>query len=129
MARNPFQHIDLRVNDVDKVKPFYAVLLPALGFERAHAGKLFHTWAAPGIPPSQPWFGITEKADHVPDESRIAFWAESPQEVDRLAAIAREAGAQAISGPRACPEYAQSYYACFFDDPCGNKLEICYIAE
>ncbi len=129
MQRNPFQHVDLRVTNLASAKAFYQILLPALGFERAHPGELFHTWAAPGTPPSQPWFGITEKTDHAPDDSRIAFWAESTAEVDRLAALARDAGATSISGPRDCPEYSPTYYACFFEDPCGNKLEICFVAE
>jgi len=46
--------------------------------------------------------------------------------VNRLAAIARSAGARAMSGPRACPEYSSTYYAAFFNDPSGNRLEICF---
>jgi hypothetical protein len=49
--------------------------------------------------------------------------------VDRLAGVAQEAGARNMSGPRACPEYNPTYYAAFFDDPCGNKLEICFHDE
>ncbi len=45
----------------------------------------------------------------------------------RVAAIALEAGALNMSGPRACPEYSATYYAAFFEDPCGNCLEICYL--
>ena len=56
----------------------------------------------------------------------IAFVASSREEVDRLAAVAVEAGARNMSGPRACPEYGPTYYAAFFDDPCGNKLEVCF---
>jgi hypothetical protein len=29
-----------------------------------------------------------------------------------------------VSGPRACPEYSPTYYAVFFADTSGNKLEI-----
>ena len=37
-----------------------------------------------------------------------------------------QAGAANLSGPRDCPEYSATYYAAFFEDPCGNALEICF---
>ena len=129
MSKNPFQHVDVRVSDMALARPFYEKLLPALGFTQGHAGKHFHTFTAQGEPPWQPWLGFTEDRNHVPNKNRIAFAAASPEEVDRLAAVALEAGAQAMSGPRACPEYGVSYYAAFFGDPCGNPLEICYVGE
>ena len=126
MSRNPFQHVDLRVSDMEATFPFYAMLLPALGFTRA-GGNTFRVFSAEGDPPSQPWFGFIEDRNHRPNLNRIAFWAASREEVDRLGAIAVEAGAQNVSGPRDCPEYSETYYAVFFDDPSGNPLEICFV--
>ncbi|HEY5769888.1 MAG TPA: VOC family protein [Terrimicrobium sp.] len=57
------------------------------------------------------------------NESRIAFWAENAVELDRLAEIARRAGAENLEGPAREDE---TYYAAFFDDPCGNRLELCH---
>jgi predicted lactoylglutathione lyase len=56
---------------------------------------------------------------------RIAFRASSREEVDRLAEVARAAGARDVDGPE---PYGGSprYYAVFFEDVDGNKLEICY---
>lgn len=68
-------------------------------------------------------FGVTESRGHVTNENRIAFWAESPSEVDRLARIATRAGARNIEGPF---DYAPGYYAVFFEDPCGNRFEVCH---
>jgi hypothetical protein len=45
------------------------------------------------------FFGVTESPTHVANECRIAFWAESIQEVDRLAAAAGRAGARNVEGP------------------------------
>ena len=129
MTKNPFQHIDLRVTDMAVADAFYGRLLPALGFGERSAGKHFHTYAAEGEPPWQPWFGFTEDKGHRPNVNRIAFAAESREHVDRLAAVALEAGARKMSGPRECPEYSPTYYAAFFDDPFGNALEICYVAD
>ena len=54
---------------------------------------------------------------------RIAFRVDSPEEVDRLAEVARAAGARNVSGPKAMP-YGPGYYAVYFDDPSGNRLEV-----
>jgi catechol 2,3-dioxygenase-like lactoylglutathione lyase family enzyme len=123
---NRFGHIDLRVGDMEEALPFYAALLPALGFVDEYHGETWKVWAAEGTLPSAAYFAITEDREHVPNKNRIAFWVGNREEVDRVAAIAREAGALTESGPRACPEYGPSYYAFFFQDPSGNRLEIVY---
>jgi predicted lactoylglutathione lyase len=126
VSSNRFQHIDLRVSDMQIAYPFYAAVLPALGFPTEDSGERFRCFVGPGEAPFKPWFGFTEDRDHRPNTNRIAFSAASRAEVDRAAETAREAGALSISGPRPCPEYSPSYYAVFFEDPCGNCLEVCY---
>jgi catechol 2,3-dioxygenase-like lactoylglutathione lyase family enzyme len=119
-----YDHIDLRVRTLAEGRDFYEVLLPALGFVRETRipNWLQYEAAAPDDGAAA-FFGVTESPGHVPNENRIAFWAESPAEVDRLAGIATSAGAQNIEGPGWEDE---TYYAVFFEDPCGNLLEICY---
>ena len=39
--RNPYQHIDLRVNDLEAARAFYSKILPAIGFEEGWKGKRF----------------------------------------------------------------------------------------
>lgn len=68
-------------------------------------------------------FAITEERDHVANSNRIAFWVSSSAEVDRVTEIARRAGATNLSGPKPMP-YGPGYYASFFEDPSGNKLEV-----
>lgn len=70
------------------------------------------------------FFGITESPRHTPNETRIAFWADSTDEVDRLAEVVRRAGGRNIEGPGY--DEGPGYYAVFFEDPCGNRLEICH---
>lgn len=117
-----FDHIDLRVPDLAAATPFYSKLLPALGFTR-HVpidGWLQYEASDGDI---TEFFGLTESVGHVPNENRIAFWAESEAEVDRLGEVAKEAGALNIEGPM---PYEPGYYAVFFEDPFGNRLEICH---
>jgi hypothetical protein len=51
------------------------------------------------------------------------LWASLASEVDRLAEVVRQAGARNIEGPM---QYERGYYAVFFEDPSGNRLEVCY---
>ena len=120
-----FDHIDLRVPDLEKATPFYGQLLPALGFTRKVYvdGWLQFEASEGGI---TEFFGVTESTNHVPNENRIAFWAESHEYVDQLAEVARKAGALKMEGPM---PYEPGYYAVFFEDPWGNRLEVCHRAK
>src|SRR6185436_7341168 len=120
--RRCYDHIDLRVPRLADVGSFYERLLPALGFARHVQVEGWLQFEAADADITE-FFGVTESPGHVPNENRIAFWAESKSEVDRLAEIARGAGARNIEGPM---PYEPGYYAVFFEDPCGNRLEICH---
>jgi catechol 2,3-dioxygenase-like lactoylglutathione lyase family enzyme len=126
MSRNPFSHIDLRVRSFAKVTDFYRALLPELGFadwwpETEGEWRGASTDAAF---PSKPFFGFTEDPAHQPNATCIAFWVNEPSDVDRIAAVVRAAGGLNIEGPGLTPEYSDDYYAVFFEDPDGNRLEI-----
>jgi catechol 2,3-dioxygenase-like lactoylglutathione lyase family enzyme len=120
---SPFGHIDLRVSDLSAAVAFYEALLPALGFTEPYNGKAWKAWATTDPFPATAYFAITEEPTHVANDNRIAFSVESPARVDRLAEIARQAGATELSGPKPMP-YGPGYYAVFFADPSGNRLEV-----
>ena len=120
---NRFGHIDLRVSDIDAAADFYEALLPALGFTERYHGDAWKVWATTDPLPGTAYFGITEERTHVANDNRIAFWVESAAEVDRVAEVARRAGATELSGPKPMP-YGPGYYAVFFADPSGNRLEV-----
>ena len=62
------------------------------------AGEDFHTfYSAGGDKPSE-FFGFTEDKNHQPNGTRIAFWADTRNEVDRMAKLVREAGGKALLG-------------------------------
>lgn len=120
--RRLYDHIDLRAPSLAAVTPFYEALLPALGFTRKADIDGWLQYEA-GDGDITAFFGITESRGHVPNENRIAFWAESNAAVDALAETAIRAGAQNVEGPM---PYEPGYHAVFFEDPCGNRLEICH---
>jgi catechol 2,3-dioxygenase-like lactoylglutathione lyase family enzyme len=119
-------HIDLRVSDLKRAEKFYGKLLPALGFIRNRSTRRLGVFFAAGGNKPEAFFAFSQDRRHQPNRTRIAFWAESPAEVDRLARLVRKIGGKNLEGPELCCGYSPGYYACFFEDPDGNKLEICY---
>ena len=113
-----FDHIDLRVPRLAEVEAFYRQLLPALGFTRETEIDEWLQFEA-----EEQFFGVTGSPGHIANENRIAFRAGCSNDVDHLSAIAKAAGARNIEGPM---DYSPGYYAVFFEDPCGNRFEICY---
>jgi catechol 2,3-dioxygenase-like lactoylglutathione lyase family enzyme len=121
-----YDHIDLRVPDLGAAETFYRKLLPALGFKHRMPVDGWLQFTSGDGKEIAPFFGITEDPNHQPNTNRIAFRAESAEEVDGLAAFARGLGARKIEGPGYEDEGEGTYYAVFFEDPWGNRLEICY---
>ena len=121
--RRCFDHVDLRVRSLAEARSFYETLLPALGFTQDVTVEGWLQYEVSGTGGATQFFGVTESPQHVANECRVAFWADGLREVDRLAAIAIQAGARNVEGPL----YEEPrYYAVFFEDPSGNRLEICY---
>jgi catechol 2,3-dioxygenase-like lactoylglutathione lyase family enzyme len=125
MKTRRLDHIDLRVKDFARARKFYAKLLPALGFTCDRSDKTWATFYSAGGDKPSDFFGFTEDRHHQANGTRIAFWAETREEVDRMATLAREIGGRNIEGPEICADYSPGYYAVFFEDPDGNKLEVC----
>jgi catechol 2,3-dioxygenase-like lactoylglutathione lyase family enzyme len=120
---NPFGHMDVRVSDLAAAEPFYDALLPALGYTERYHGETWRVWATTDPLPGTAYFGVTESPGHVPNENRIAFWVATPADVERVAEVVGGAGALEMSGPKEMP-YGPGYYAVFFADPSGNRLEV-----
>jgi catechol 2,3-dioxygenase-like lactoylglutathione lyase family enzyme len=123
---NPvYSHVDLRVRDLPRAIAFYDIVLGSLGHMRSES-EVWVTYLAAarnGEPDASVWFGFTADPQMRPNETRIAFYAASSDDVDRAAQAAADAGAKHMEGPEYA--YGPNYYAVFFEDPDGNKLEVC----
>lgn len=104
---------------------FYGKVLPAVGFTEKSGDAEWMTYTAEGKGKPE-FFGFTEDSARQPTGTRISFWADSREEVDRVAEVVKRAGGKVLEGPELCVDYTPDYYAFFFEDPDGNKLEICY---
>jgi glyoxylase I family protein len=128
-AVRPFHHVDLVVASLERSLPFYRELLGPLGF--THESTIVGERGEPVhyIGSEDADLGLRERtADRPVDRyalglHHLAFGAPSREVVDERAAWLRAAGAAIESGPREY-DYSPGYYAVFFADPDGLKLEI-----
>lgn len=115
-------HLSIRVSDFQKSKAFYTRLLGFLGFEveAEYPGAI-------GWKNGDTLFWIAEaegrKTYHIGDVGihHYAFRLRSRQDVDDLDAFLRNDLKAVIVDPAG--EYYDDYYAVFFLDPDGIKLE------
>ena len=125
MAGHFFDHIDLRVSNLAEARKFYDGWLPALGLSEIEPSENQAGYLMPGGEKNTPFIYLDEQPGHRGGANRVAFWAESEEEVNRLGKIVVEAGARVVEGPEYCHDYTPGYYAVFFEDADGNKWEIC----
>jgi glyoxylase I family protein len=120
------EHVDLTVNDLARSTSFYDQVLGALGFRRVpHA--TYVAWANAHLVIGLRAAG-TASREAVFDRNRVglhhlALRVRSRDEVDRLHEFLARAGVTVLDPPAEYPEYGQRYYAVYFADPDGMKLE------
>ena len=128
------QHVDLVVSSIERSLPFYRELLAPLGFHRIGEveGERGETiWYLSGAASA---LGLREA--QTPSEGpydryrvglhHLAFEARSRGAVNERAGWLRDQGAEIESGPEEFA-YLPGYYAVFFYDPDGMKLEIVHV--
>ena len=130
-------HLDLVVTSLADSLDFYRGLLEPLGYTRSaeiggERGERVVYLGGPGGTSVTTSVSLRERqsdAHAVPYDRyavglhHLAFAAESREQVDERAAWLRERGARIESEPREY-NYKPGYYAVFFYDPDGIKLEI-----
>jgi catechol 2,3-dioxygenase-like lactoylglutathione lyase family enzyme len=136
----------MTIGDPDRSIPFYESFFDALGWKRMRVDLPDFTGPRPrraawfvryGM---GSYFGIEvrparEESRHethdryAPGLHHMAFHAESPEDVDRIHAAMQASGASVLDAPAdygGDPAYSPGYYAVFFADPDGIKLEVVY---
>lgn len=123
-------HVILTVNDLGRSRPFYAWLMPRLGYPGANEYPGFCGWFGDAgsfwiKQADQRFTGEKFSKDRV-GLCELAFRAGSRAQVDELAAALAARGATILDPPK---EYAYTpgYYAVFFADPDDIKLELVHI--
>ena len=126
-------HIYLAVRELRRSEEFYDRVMGVLGYRKA--GSVIG--GDPHVHYFNRQFGFSLRPAHAatPDHDPYApglhhfcFRVVDERAVDRAAKALRTAGIQTTQ-PRYYPEYAPDYYATFFDDPDGVRLEITNFRE
>ena len=126
-------HLAIRVSDLARSRAFYDKVLGFMGFTLEWEFDNVVGWDN-----GQTMFWITE-ADaagkrhkhHTGDIGyhHYAFELASRGQVDALYAFLEKQGIEIVDPPAAYPDYGEGYYAVFFLDPDGLKLEVMHFLE
>jgi glyoxylase I family protein len=132
IVRGAVHHIDLNVTDLAASEAVYGPVLEFLGYTRVKDTGGYE-WdlkgqegrgASIGLRPCEPAEAGHRHHRYAPGLHHLAWRAASRDEVDRLHALLVEHGITVLDPPAHYPEYSGDYYAVFFEDPDGMKLEL-----
>ena len=133
MRSTGVHHVDLVVSSIERSLPFYTQLLLPLGFHtvaevEGERGETIWYIGGPGTA-----VGLREARSESEPYDRyqvglhhLAFEADSRAQVDERAEWVRGQGVEIESEPQEYT-YIPGYYAVFFYDPDGLKLEIVHV--
>ncbi len=120
------EHIDLTVNYLARSTAFYDKVMPALGFKRLPDNDRNNIrWANAHLS-----FAIRPATTNATfDRYRVglhhlAFRAKSRAAIDEFHRFLLTEGLPVLDTPAEYPIYGPNYYAIFFADPDGVKLEL-----
>ena len=125
------EHLDLTVNDLERSIAFYGSVLGMLGFRRLPPHPEGYTaW-------HNPYMSIALRPAAPEEQGRpfnryrvglhhLALKARSREDVDRFHAFLVREGITVLDPPAEYPQYGPQYYAVFFADADGMKLELAY---
>ncbi|WP_372967706.1 VOC family protein [Microbacterium sp.] len=119
-------HLGITVDELERGRAQFHPVLTALGYQSGgeddhsiswHNGDeteiILYTWDEASGPHRHGRVGW----------QHIAFSVPSRDEVDRLHAVALDAGWTAVREPKEYPRYSERYYASFVEDADGIRIE------
>jgi glyoxylase I family protein len=126
-------HVDLVCRDLERSLAFYAAVFGPLGLEApvrfdGEREEQIHYLRFPAVGSGS--LGLRQaQSDQVfelyaPGLHHLALAVETAADVDQAHAAAVAAGAEVLHAPRLWPQYRADYYATFFLDPDGFRLEV-----
>ena len=130
MART-LHHVDLTVGDLALAKRFYKPVMEYLGYRMTEDSAQDldsrpETTTEPDtvLHPARPQNRDRKHDRYAARIHHLAFRADSRDEVDGLHRVLRQIGATILDPPAVY--YPPNYYALFFTDPDGLKLELVF---
>jgi catechol 2,3-dioxygenase-like lactoylglutathione lyase family enzyme len=126
-------HVDLACRDLDRSLAFYAAVFGPLGLTEpfvveGERGEEIHYLRFPT--PGSGSLGLRQALEeqefelYAPGLHHVALTVATKADVVAAHEAAVAAGAEVLHSPRRWPEYHPDYYATFFLDPDGFRLEV-----
>jgi catechol 2,3-dioxygenase-like lactoylglutathione lyase family enzyme len=111
-----FDHVTIRVSDIEASRRFYELALATLGFDEPSAGGHFFEWND---------LSISQAGDDKPltRNLHLALVASSREAVGEWWHVMTAAGYEDDGAPGLRPVYRDDYYGAFVLDPDGNSVE------
>ncbi|MFA6304545.1 MAG: VOC family protein [Patescibacteria group bacterium] len=125
---DPVGHIKILASDFKKNYSFYKDIFEALDYKQVSNKENSAGWAKNGY---SILLGQAKIIDYpfkygMPGIHHICLKAESTDKVDELYNLAIKKEVHIYEPPKKYPNYTNKYYAVFFADPDGMKIEIAY---
>lgn len=129
--RGAVHHVDLTVASPEASRAFYEAVLGFMGYvvKDEHARgfdmdlKAAEGFCSIGVMRAEGPNVARPHDRYAPGLHHIAWTAASRDDVDALYALLQRIGATVLDPPADYPRYGEGYYAVFFADPDGLKLE------
>jgi catechol 2,3-dioxygenase-like lactoylglutathione lyase family enzyme len=126
-------HVDLVCRNLERSLAFYAAVFGPLGLEPpalfdGEQGEQIHYLRFPTAGAGS--IGLRQAREeqefvlYAPGFHHLALAVDSREDVDAAHAAAVAAGAEVLHAPKLWPQYHPDFYATFFLDPDGFRLEV-----
>jgi catechol 2,3-dioxygenase-like lactoylglutathione lyase family enzyme len=126
-------HVDLVCRDLERSLAFYAAVFGPLGLEppflvEGERGEQIHYLRFPSVGSGS--IGLRQAQEdqqfelYAPGLHHLALAVDSREDVDAAHGGAVAAGAEILHPPTLWPRYHPEYYATFFLDPDGFRIEV-----
>lgn len=132
IVRGGLHHIDLNVSDLEAAKRVYGPVLEFLGYACVKDEPEGAEWdlheegrgASVGLRACNPTIASHAHKRYAPGLHHLAWRARSREDVDAVHRLLVDHGIKVLDAPAHYPQYSGDYYAVFFEDPDGMKLEV-----
>ena len=130
--RGSVHHLDLTVKDAHLSRPFYESVLGFMGYTLTTIYPIGYDFdlvadgvgfCSIGIRNARGPGAVRKHDRYSAGLHHLAWTADCRADVDAMHAHLQKIGATVTDAPRDYPEYGEGYYAVFFSDPDGLKLE------
>lgn len=122
-------HVAISVVDLKKSDDFWSPIMDFLGYEKTEQFDELSIWESKTTGSAINFWKAKEDGEYkryAPGLHHLAFNASSKEDVDSLYALLQKLDVEILDAPATYNDYEPGYYAVFFKDVNGFKIELAY---